>query len=158
MSEPAEQSTHLRFGGFDLDLRSGELLKSGRRVHLAPLPSKILAYLARHPGRVISREELCRQVAPPGATGENGRLGACIRQIRTALQDPAVSPRFIETLRRRGYRFRPPVEVLATDNRQGSVRTGIGAASTALRRAFPALTGARRVLGRALGVLPRRSR
>lgn len=155
MSDPATQSTHLRFGAFDFDLRSGELRKSGRRIRLAPRASKILAYLARHPGRVISPEELRRQAGSPGLSTAGGRVAACIRQIREALNDPAKSPRFIETHRQQGYRFRPPVQV-STDRIRAATAAG-GTASSALRRAVPAIARAHNILDRALGTLRRRN-
>jgi TolB-like protein/DNA-binding winged helix-turn-helix (wHTH) protein/Tfp pilus assembly protein PilF len=100
----------LGFGVFELDCRAGELRKSGVLVHLPPQPFNVLALLASHPGRVVTREEIRRQIwgDETFVDFEQG-LNHCIRQIRTALGDDAETPRYIETLPRRGYRFIYPV-------------------------------------------------
>jgi len=96
----------VRFAAFELDLRTGELRKSGRSVRLQPQPFKILARLISEPGRLVLREELQKEVWGEIAhvDYEHG-LNFCIRQIRSALDDNAESPLFIETVPKRGYRF-----------------------------------------------------
>lgn len=103
----------IRFREFELALKSGELRKDGEVVRLQPQPFKALAFLASHAGQMVSREEL-QQAVWEGETFvdfEHG-LNFCIKQIRAALGDDAQSPRFIETLPRRGYRFIAEVETL----------------------------------------------
>src|SRR5215813_15517910 len=101
----------LRFGAFELNASAGELRHQGDLVKLAPQPLKVLDFLARRGGEVVTRNEI-RDHVWSGDTFvdfEQG-LNFCIRQIREALGDTADSPRYIETLPRRGYRFLVPVE------------------------------------------------
>lgn len=104
------QATVLGFGVFELDCRAGELHKSGVLVHLPPQPFKVLSLLASHPRQVVTREDIRRQIwgDETFVDFEQG-LNHCIRQIRTVLGDDAETPRYIETLPRRGYRFIYPV-------------------------------------------------
>ncbi len=107
----------IRFREFELALKSGELRRNGEVIRLQPQPFKALAFLASHAGQMVSREEL-QQAVWEGETFvdfEHG-LNFCIKQIRSALGDDAQSPRFIETLPRRGYRF-----IAVVENVSGSV-------------------------------------
>lgn len=104
----------LRFAAFELDARSGQLRKEGQVVKLAPQPFKLLTLLAQHSGEVVTREEIHGQIWCDGTFVDFDQgLNFCIRQIREALGDDAGSPRYIETLPRRGYRFLMPVETPA---------------------------------------------
>ncbi len=111
MSEPA---SILRFDSFELDSVSGELRRNGDRIKLPPQPLRVLELLARHSGEVLTRDEIRQHVwcNDTFVDFEQG-LNFCIRQIREALGDTAGTPRFIETLPRRGYRFLLPVETSA---------------------------------------------
>src|ERR1700680_900366 len=100
------------FGPFALNLRAGELHKSGLKVKLQEQPFQVLAYLVRHPGEVVTREELRKELWPEGFTDFDQGLNSAINKIREALGDSAESPRFVETLARRGYRFIAPVKEL----------------------------------------------
>jgi DNA-binding winged helix-turn-helix (wHTH) protein/tetratricopeptide (TPR) repeat protein len=102
----------LAFGVYELDTESGELRRQGRRVHLAAQPFTVLSILASRPGTVVSRDELVREVwgGQTFVDFERG-LNFCIATVRSALKDDARSPRFIETLPRRGYRFIADVSV-----------------------------------------------
>jgi len=101
----------VRFGPFEFDPASQELRKSGTPIRLQPHPAKVLALLLSRPGRLVTREELSQEVwgAETFVDFEQG-LNFCVRQIRVALGDNADSPRYIETLPRRGYRFIVPPE------------------------------------------------
>lgn len=100
-----------RFGVFQLDLAAGELWKSGRRVRLGGQPLKALALLVSRAGEVVTRDDLRRHLWPEGVYVEfDASLNFSVRQLRAALGDDARTPRFIETLPRRGYRFLAPVE------------------------------------------------
>jgi DNA-binding winged helix-turn-helix (wHTH) protein/Tfp pilus assembly protein PilF len=100
----------LRFDAFELDLSTQELFRHGERVKLAPQPFKVLATLASRAGSIVSREELQKSVWEHGVYVDfEGSLHSCVKQIRAALGDDRVSPRFIETLPRQGYRFLPPL-------------------------------------------------
>ncbi len=94
------------FEGFVLDRQAGQLSRQGESVALAPQPFKLLEYFVSHPGRLISRDELQERVwgSETFVDFERG-LNFCILQVRTALGDDARTPRFIETVPRRGYRF-----------------------------------------------------
>lgn len=101
----------LRFGVFELDPRTGELRRSGALVKLQQQPFKVLALLVGRPGELVTREELRREIwgGDTYVDFDQG-LNFCIKQIRTALGDQADTPRYVETLPRRGYRFIAPVE------------------------------------------------
>lgn len=95
---------------FELDVDSGLLSREGVPVRLQPQPARVLALLIEHAGDVVSREALRQQVWNDGTVVDFERgLNFCIAQIRSALGDAAGSPRFVETLPRRGYRFIAPV-------------------------------------------------
>ena len=103
----------IRFGEFELALKSGELRRNGSVVRLQPQPFKLLVFLASHAGQTVTRQELQQAVWEDETfvDFEHG-LNFCIKQIRSALGDNAQSPRLIETLPRRGYRFIAEVEKL----------------------------------------------
>src|ERR1700693_368940 len=101
---------NLRFGTFEVDLRSGELRKQGVRIKLQEQPFHVLTILLQRPGEVVTREELRVQLwqSDTFVDFDNG-LNTSINKLREALGDSADSPRYIETLPRRGYRFIAPV-------------------------------------------------
>jgi TolB-like protein/DNA-binding winged helix-turn-helix (wHTH) protein len=101
----------LRFGDFLLDPKAGELRKAGHRIKLQPQPFKVLSILASRPGEAVTREEIQQQVwgSETFVDFERG-LNVCVQQIRAALGDDPDTPRFLETLPKRGYRFLAPVE------------------------------------------------
>jgi DNA-binding winged helix-turn-helix (wHTH) protein/tetratricopeptide (TPR) repeat protein len=105
-------SGNLRFGVFELDLEAGELHKHGIRVKLQEQQFQILALLAQHPGKLITREELRHVLWSADTFVDFDRnLNKAINKLRAALCDSAENPRFIETLHRRGYRFIAPIQV-----------------------------------------------
>lgn len=99
------------FGGFQLDVRSGELRRGGVLVKLQPQPAKVLVLLVSRAGEIVTRAEVAEQVwgSETFVDFEHG-LNFAIRQIRAALGDDAEQPRFLETLPKRGYRFIAPLE------------------------------------------------
>jgi len=103
------QSAVVRFGVFEFHVKSGELLKQGRRVRLSGQPAQILAFLLARPGDLVTREEL-RQALWPADTHVNfdQSLNAAMKRLRHALGDSPEKPVFIETMARRGYRFIAP--------------------------------------------------
>jgi DNA-binding winged helix-turn-helix (wHTH) protein/TolB-like protein/tetratricopeptide (TPR) repeat protein len=105
----------LRFGIFELDSASGELRRNGSVVRLQPQPFHVLQLLVRNAGDVVDRNRI-RQEIWGGATVDFDRsLNVCIAQIRSALNDDAENPRFIQTLPRRGYRFLADVEPIGPE-------------------------------------------
>jgi TolB-like protein/DNA-binding winged helix-turn-helix (wHTH) protein/Tfp pilus assembly protein PilF len=103
----------IRFGVFELDVRSGELRKQGRKVRLEGQPVQILICLLENPGELVTREELRKRLWPADTfvNFEYG-LNAAVKRLRQALNDSAGNPRFVETLPRRGYRFLAPVQTV----------------------------------------------
>lgn len=109
----ASVSRTLRFDGFELDTRAGQLRKGGVKLRLRGQPLKVLAILVEHAGEVVTREELQTQIWPANTFVDfDHGLHNAIARIREVLGDSAETPRFIETLPRRGYRFIGPVEGL----------------------------------------------
>ena len=106
--------TRFRFGVFEFDSETPELRKSGRLVRVRPQGLKLLKLLVSRPREVIAREDIARFLWDAGVfvDFEEG-VNHTIKQLRAALGDDAESPRYIETLPRRGYRFIAPVETLA---------------------------------------------
>jgi DNA-binding winged helix-turn-helix (wHTH) protein len=106
MAESARTSGILQFTHFQVDLRTGELYKAGRRVKLQVQPFQILSMLLAHPGELVTREELREKLWPADTfvDFEHG-LNTAVKKLRQALNDDAKRPQFIETLARRGYRF-----------------------------------------------------
>jgi len=112
MQEDLHLHGRLRFGVFELDLRAGELRKHGLRVRLQEQPFQLLAMLLEHPGEVVTREELQKKLWPADTFVDfDHGLNKAISKIRGALSDSAESPRFVETVARRGYRFLAEVKV-----------------------------------------------
>jgi Tol biopolymer transport system component/DNA-binding winged helix-turn-helix (wHTH) protein len=100
------------FGPFAVDLDAGELRKHGVLLRLQEQPLQVLAALLERPGEVITREELVRRLWPEGTFVDFDRgLNAAVTRLRQTLSDSAESPRYVETLARRGYRFMGPLDV-----------------------------------------------
>jgi TolB-like protein/DNA-binding winged helix-turn-helix (wHTH) protein/Flp pilus assembly protein TadD len=107
-----QASARLRFGVFELDLLAGELRKHGLRVRLQEQPFQVLAALLEHQGEVVTREELQKKLWPADTFVDfDHGLNKAISKIREAIGDSAESPRFVETVARRGYRFLAEVKV-----------------------------------------------
>src|SRR5580692_4179060 len=118
MQENQQRDGRLRFGVFDVDVRAGELRKHGLRVRLQEQHFQILAMLLEHPGQVVTREELQKKLWPADTFVDfDHGLNKAVNKIRDALGDSAESPRFVETVARRGYRFL--AEVKAADAAPG---------------------------------------
>ena len=121
VNSPGPPQVKARFGSFEMDLRAGELRKHGVRIRLQTQPFQILGMLLQRPGEVVTREEL-RQALWPGDTFvdfDHG-LNNAINRLREALGESAESPRFLETLPRRGYRFIGAVESIPSASPQDS--------------------------------------
>jgi DNA-binding winged helix-turn-helix (wHTH) protein/Tol biopolymer transport system component len=116
------RNRRLRFASFELDVDARELLRDGRPVRIQPQPLRVLEMLVVQAGTLVSREELRQRIWDEATFVEFDQgLNYCIRQIRLALGDDAATPVFIETLKKRGYRFTARVEVV-----DGSAETGSG--------------------------------
>src|SRR6266576_810082 len=99
-----------RFGVFELDLNTGELRKGGVKLRLQGQPVQVLTLLLERAGDVVTREELREKLwASDTFVDFDHSLNTAINKVREALGDSASSPRYVETLARRGYRFIAPV-------------------------------------------------
>src|SRR5215469_6773663 len=106
MSEPSPSPGPLRFSAFEVDVRAGEVRKHGIKIKLQDQPFRLLQILLEHPGEVVTREELQRQIWPSDTFVDFDRgLNNAVKRLREALDDSADTPHLIETLPRRGYRF-----------------------------------------------------
>ena len=117
MDTTAQQDRRLyRFGLFEADLEQGTLSRQGTPVKLQEQPFRILALLLEAPGEVLSREDLRKKIWPEGTFVEfDGSLNTALMKLRSALNDNAENPVFIETVPRRGYRFIAPVEIVEVE-------------------------------------------
>jgi DNA-binding winged helix-turn-helix (wHTH) protein len=108
--QPGSSMRLVRFGVFELDMVAGELRKHGHRIRLQEQPLRLLSCLVENSGTVVSRETLTRTIWPDGTfvDYENG-LNTAVARLRQVLRDSAESPRYIETVARRGYRFVAPI-------------------------------------------------
>lgn len=104
----------IRFGTFEVDLKSGELRKQGVKIKLQEQPFQALVALIEHPLEVVTREELQKRLWPGDVVVEfDSGINKAINRVREALDDDADNPRFIETVPQRGYRFLAQVETSA---------------------------------------------
>jgi pimeloyl-ACP methyl ester carboxylesterase/DNA-binding winged helix-turn-helix (wHTH) protein len=103
----------LVFGEFSLDLGRATLLHHASPVSLTPKAFSVLEYLARHAGRLVTKDEFMDRLWPGVFVGD-AALKVCVREIRRALGDDSHHPRFVETAHRRGYRFIAPVTVITS--------------------------------------------
>jgi eukaryotic-like serine/threonine-protein kinase len=102
-----------RFGEFELEARTGQLRRSGEHVRLQEQPYRILLMLLEHPGEVVLREEIRKRLWPNDTVVEVSHgINAAVLRLREALGETAEDPRHIETVARKGYRFRGPVEMI----------------------------------------------
>ncbi len=104
------------FGAFQLDRRNARLRKDGRDIFLTPKAFDVLRYLAEHVGQLVTKDDLWRAVWPDVSVTD-AALTVCMSEIRKALGDQAKTPRYIQTVHRRGYRF------VASVTEQASART-----------------------------------
>ncbi len=129
MPQPAPGAAIVRFDVYALDLRAGELFKTGRKIKFQEQPFRILAMLLEHPGELVTREELRQKLWPQDTFVDfDHSLNTAIKKLRRALGDDAGQPRFVETLPRRGYRFvgsvvehPPPPRQTSTEPPEGLV-------------------------------------
>ena len=111
MAECSGSRGKVRFGIFEADLDAGELRKNGARVRLQEQPFQVLSVLLERPGQLVSREDISRQVWGERTFVEfDHALNTAIKKIRIAIGDDATTPRYIETVPKRGYRFISPIQ------------------------------------------------
>ena len=123
MDPPNDASRLVRFGTFELDLKTGELRRKGVKIALQEQPFEVLAMLVGRPGDLVTREELRDKLwADAVFVDFDHGLNKAVGKIRRALGDIAESPRYVETLERRGYRFIAPVESVVSGTTRGPGR------------------------------------
>jgi Tol biopolymer transport system component/DNA-binding winged helix-turn-helix (wHTH) protein len=107
----------IRFGVFEVDIPAQELRKHGLKLKIQDQPFRILTAMLERPGEIFSREELARLLWPEGTFVDfDHGLNAAVAKLRQALHDSAETPRYVETVARRGYRFLAPVEIASQRN------------------------------------------
>ncbi len=136
----------VRFGEFELDLRTGELQASGRKIPLQEQPFQVLRILVEHDGKIATREEIQSQLWPNNTIVEfDHGINTAVKKIRAALGDTAEKPRYIETVARRGYRLMVPVQRMqssAGDRTPSGETSGSGDVTAARLQLDPSsLTG-----------------
>ena len=110
MSVPAESQHKVRFGAFELDLRTAELRTNRQNLTLQGQPFQILIVLLERPGELVTRDELQRRLWTADTFVDfEHNLNKAVNRLRDALDDSAERPKFIETLPRKGYRWVGPV-------------------------------------------------
>jgi len=113
--QTAHASLVVRFGPYELDLRSAELRKNRFKIRLQEQPFQILVALLERPGEVVLREEIRQKLWPDETVVEfDHSINAAVKRLRDALCESAEKPRNIETLAKRGYRFIGKVESAAS--------------------------------------------
>ena len=105
MAETQSRPRLVRFGAFEADVQTAELRKDGVKLKFSGQPFQVLAILLERPGDVVTREELQKRLWPDTFVDVERNLNTAVNKIREVLGDSAESPRFVETLPRRGYRF-----------------------------------------------------
>src|SRR5712692_9307990 len=123
-AQPELDRQRVRFGVFELDTVTGELRKHGVRVRLQDQPLKLLLCLLDTPGLICTREDLIRRIWSEGTfvDYEHG-LNATVTRLRQVTGDSADTPRYVETVGRKGYRFIAPVELVsAPESAQPALR------------------------------------
>jgi DNA-binding winged helix-turn-helix (wHTH) protein len=104
----------LRFGIFEADLAAGELRKNGAKIRLQEQPFQMLRFLLERPGEVVTRQDLRDKLWSNDTFVDfDHSLNTAVKKLREALNDSASSPRFVETVAKRGYRFLAPVDIVA---------------------------------------------
>lgn len=100
-------------GGFELDMRAGELHKQGLTISLPGQLLRLLALLMEHAGEVVTREEIRSSLWSDSFVNFDDSINSAIKRLRQSIEDSAENPRFIETLPGHGYRFAVPAEAMA---------------------------------------------
>ncbi len=110
MADTQPRPRLVRFGAFEADVQTSELRKDGVKLKFSGQPFQVLAILLERPGDVVTREELQKRLWPDTFVDIERNLNTAVNKIREVLGDSAETPRFVETLPRRGYRFIGKVE------------------------------------------------
>jgi len=124
MPDATQTPAARRFGAFEINLQSGELRKNGMRLRLSGQPFQVLAILVDRPGEVVTREELHSKLWPADTFVDfDHGLNNAVARIRDVLDDSSDTPRYVETIPRRGYRFIAPLAVVSAMNSRSHVES-----------------------------------
>ena len=138
MAIPEESRQTVRFGKFELDLRTRELRNNGRTLTLQEQPFQILAALLERPGQLVTRDELTKRLWPSDTFVDfEHSLNKAVNRLREALEDSAERPSLIETLPRRGYRFMVPLESAASAGDSDAIHQPVAKPAPARHFLFP---------------------
>ena len=141
---PSTLPDRVRLPGFELDLRTGELLNNGRRQLLQDQPFQVLKMLLERPGEMVTREELQRRLWPADTFVDfDHGLNKAVGKLRDALSEPGQTCNLIETLPRRGYRFVGSVEPAGKPDAESSPEIPADAQSLISEVPAPAVAGHR---------------
>ena len=111
MKSDSANHTVYRFGTFEANPETGEVLRKGVRIKLQEQPFQLLTLLLENAGEIVSRESVRQRLWPENTFVDfDASLSVAVGKLRDALGDDADNPRFIETIPRRGYRFVAPVQ------------------------------------------------
>ena len=162
---PSSRPQRIAFDNFEVDLRSGELRKNSSRIRLQAQPFQLLVLLLVNAGQVVTREEICRDLWPTNTFVDfEHSLAAAVNKIRDALGDSADTPKYVETLPKRGYRFigkvksEPPMVMFPTETQESKGLAAVvapkpGISSTRMRaRALAAVLAVAALVAAALFV------
>ncbi len=139
---PNSQANHsvkiARFGVFELNLDASELRKNGAKLRLQEQPFQVLVLLLERAGDVVTREDLRQKLWPSNTFVDfDHSLNTAVNKLRETLGDSASSPRYIETVARRGYRFIAPVQTVETAAGPSSETPSSEAAKASLNALHP---------------------
>ncbi len=146
-------TSDLLFAPYRLDLQNEQLWRGDTLLPLRAKPFALLRFMAENPGRLVLHEELRKAIWPTTYVSE-GVLRVYLREVRAALEDDSESPRFIETVARRGYRFLPPVERVTP---AGTLTSGSIANDATTPAAPPRMVGRNAELARLRGAFAKAS-
>src|SRR5436190_298517 len=104
------QPLTIRFDGWTLRRNVGELVRGEEKVRLQDQPLQVLNELLESPGELVTREQLIARLWPKGVVDYDTGINSAVRKLRVALQDAGETPRYIETVPRKGYRFIGQIE------------------------------------------------
>jgi TolB-like protein/DNA-binding winged helix-turn-helix (wHTH) protein/Tfp pilus assembly protein PilF len=128
---------------FALDLETGELFNLGTKVKLQERPFQLLAALVEKHGEIVTRDELRSRLWPDGTFVDfDHSISSCINKLRSALNDSARHPRYIETMGRRGYRFICPTTLASLTTQSPAIPQSPPPAQPLVRRRIPAVLSA----------------
>ena len=121
----------IRFDGWVLHPDVGELIRGEEKIRLQDQPLQVLNEMLEHPGKLVTREQLIARLWPKGVVDYDTGINSAVRKLRVALQDTGDTPRYIETVPRKGYRFIGQID--AKIARPGNARPGNARSGNARR-------------------------